>query len=83
MDELVRDAILNRKTSHEIRHLARESGEMLSLLEDGIAKAAAGRTTIQEIVRMLPRLDRPRPLEAPVTTAVVSANAVWVSAEFI
>ena len=32
----------------------------VSLLEDGIVKAAAGRTTVQEIIRMLPRLDKPR-----------------------
>ena len=62
MDEEVREAILNRKTSHEIRKLTRESSELLSLLEDGIAKAARGLTTVSEIVRMLPRMDKPRPL---------------------
>lgn len=62
MDEVVRDAILNRRTSHEIRRMAREVGDMLSLLEDGIGKAARGVTTIQEVVRTLPRLDKPRPL---------------------
>jgi len=62
VDELAREAILNRKTSHEIRRLAREESQMVSLFEDGIAKASRGETTIHEIVRMLPRLDRPRPL---------------------
>ena len=62
MDEDVRDAILNRRTSHEIRRLARQGSGQLSLLEDGIAKAARGLTTVHEIVRMLPRLDKPRPL---------------------
>ncbi|MCA9509584.1 MAG: ATPase, T2SS/T4P/T4SS family [Myxococcota bacterium] len=62
LDAAVRDAILMRQTSHQIRTISRESSGLVSLLEDGIAKAAAGRTTIAEIVRMLPRLDRPRPL---------------------
>jgi type IV pilus assembly protein PilB len=62
VDAQIRDAILNRRTAHEIRGLARDNGEMLSLLEDGIEKAARGLTTVHEIVRMLPRLDRPRDL---------------------
>jgi type IV pilus assembly protein PilB len=31
-------------------------------LEDGMVKAAAGLTTIDELLRCLPRLQRPRPL---------------------
>lgn len=62
MDETVREAILNRKTSQEIRRLARESSHVVSLFEDGIHKAAKGWTTIHEVIRMLPRLDKPRPL---------------------
>jgi type IV pilus assembly protein PilB len=62
VDSQIRDAILDRRTAHEIRQLAR-SGEMLTLLEDGIVKAARGLTTVSEIVRMLPRLDKPRPLQ--------------------
>lgn len=62
VDAQIRDAILNRRTAHEIRQLAR-NGEMLTLLEDGIVKAARGLTTVNEIVRMLPRLDKPRPLQ--------------------
>jgi type IV pilus assembly protein PilB len=62
LDAAVRDALLMRKTSHDIRTISRESSGLVSLLEDGIAKSAAGFTTIGEIVRMLPRLDKPRPL---------------------
>lgn len=62
MDQQLRDAILNRRTAYEIRALARDGGEMMSLLEDGIEKAARGLTTVKEIVRMLPRLDKARPL---------------------
>jgi type IV pilus assembly protein PilB len=32
------------------------------LMEDGLVKAAAGNTTIHEILRCLPRLQKPRPL---------------------
>jgi type IV pilus assembly protein PilB len=35
---------------------------MVTLLEDGIVKAAQGQTSFEEIIRTLPRLDRPRPL---------------------
>jgi len=63
MDPQLRDAILNRRTAYEIRTLARQTSGMLSLLEDGIEKAARGLTTVKEIVRMLPRLDKPRPLD--------------------
>lgn len=63
MDQQIRDAILNRRTAFEIRKLARESSGMLSLLEDGIVKASRGLTTISEIIRMLPRLDKLRHLD--------------------
>lgn len=62
LDEPVRDAVLNRATSHEIRRISRESSGLLSLFEDGIVKAARGITSIQEVQRMLPRLDHPRPV---------------------
>jgi len=62
LGEEIRDAILEHRTSHEIRRISRQSNGMVSLLEDGIVKAARGLTTVREIVRMLPRLDKPRPL---------------------
>lgn len=62
LDTAVRDAIIARQTSHQIRSISRESTGLVSLLEDGIGKAAAGHTTISEVVRMLPRLDSPRSL---------------------
>ena len=34
----------------------------MTLLEDGIVKAALGKTTIAEVLRNLPRLDKPRPI---------------------
>lgn len=62
LDENVRDAILNRKTSFEIRRIARDSSNLVSLFEDGVAKAADGLTTIDEVLRMLPKLADARPL---------------------
>ena len=50
LDERVRDGILNRKTSQEIRRIATESTGLATLLEDGIVKAAEGMTTIEELL---------------------------------
>jgi type IV pilus assembly protein PilB len=62
LNELVRDAILERKTSHEIRTISIKHSGLVTLLEDGLVKAAAGLTTIDEILRCLPKLINPRPL---------------------
>jgi type IV pilus assembly protein PilB len=62
LNETVRDAILNKKTSSEIRRISMESSGLVTLLEDGLAKAAQGMTTIEEVLRHLPRMGRPRPL---------------------
>jgi type IV pilus assembly protein PilB len=62
IDELVRDAILERRTSKEFRQISIESTGLLTLLEDGIVKAADGVTTLDELLRSLPRLQAPRPI---------------------
>lgn len=62
LNESVRNSILERKTSHEIRTLAIETSGLVTLLEDGIVKAAEGITSIDEVLRCLPKLTRPRPL---------------------
>ena len=62
LDEQVRSAILEQKTSHEIRDLSIESSGLITLMEDGIIKAADGTTTIGEVLRCLPKLAKPRPL---------------------
>ncbi len=62
VDELVRDAVLERRTSKELRKISIESAGLLTLLEDGIVKAADGGTTFDELLRSLPRLQTPRPL---------------------
>jgi type IV pilus assembly protein PilB len=62
LDEQVRNAIIEQKTSQDIRRISIESTGLVTLLEDGLVKAAAGLTTIDEVLRSLPRLQKPRPL---------------------
>jgi len=62
LDELVRTAILERKTSYEIRAISINHSGLITLLEDGLVKAAAGVTTVDEILRCLPIFSPPRPL---------------------
>jgi type IV pilus assembly protein PilB len=62
LNVMVKDAILQKCTSHEIRRISLETSGMVTLLEDGLAKAALGETTLAEVFRHLPRLDKPRPL---------------------
>jgi type IV pilus assembly protein PilB len=51
VNEEVRELISKRAPEHAIRNAARASG-MRTLLEDGIAKAAQGLTTLDEVVRV-------------------------------
>jgi type IV pilus assembly protein PilB len=62
LNESVRDGLLEHKTSHQIRKISIETTGLVTLLEDGIIKAANGITTIDEVLRCLPRLQKPRPL---------------------
>jgi len=62
LDEQIRSAIIGQKTSQDIRKISIESAGLITLLEDGLVKAAAGHTTIDEVLRSLPRLHKPRPL---------------------
>lgn len=62
LNDLVKEAILARKTVHEIRKLSIESSGLVTLLEDGVAKAAQGKVSLPEVLRRLPRTIRPRPL---------------------
>lgn len=62
LNEVVKDAIIARKTSHEIRRISTESTGLVTLLEDAIFKGAQGLTSWDEIIRQVPRLSRPRPV---------------------
>lgn len=62
LNDAVRSAVIEQKTSQELRRICIESAGLVTLMEDGIYKAAAGVTTIEEVFRCLPRLQKPRPL---------------------
>lgn len=61
-EEHIRDAVLQRKTTHELREISLDKAGMVSLLEDGLTKAAIGLTTVDEVLRTLPRVRKPRPV---------------------
>jgi type IV pilus assembly protein PilB len=62
LNEDIRNAIIERRTSQEIRRISIEATGLVTLMEDGLIKAAAGATTVSELLRCLPRLQKPRPL---------------------
>ena len=61
LDERVRAAILEQRTSFEIRNISITHSGLITLLEDGLVKAGSGLTTIDEILRCLPIFSPPRP----------------------
>jgi type IV pilus assembly protein PilB len=62
MNEMVKNAILNKKSSYEIRKISIETSGMVTLIEDGLVKGARGEISMKEIITDLPRLGKPRPL---------------------
>lgn len=62
MNEMVKNAILERKSSFEIRKISLETSGMVTLMEDGLLKGARGLVSLNEIIKDLPRLGKPRPL---------------------
>ncbi len=63
LNERVKDAILNNRASYDIRRLSIETSGLITLFEDGLEKASRGLTTISEVVRMLPKMEKPRSLQ--------------------
>jgi len=62
MNEMVKNAVLDRRSSYEIRRISIETSGLVTLLEDGLIKGAQGLVSLQEIIADLPRLGKPRPL---------------------
>jgi type IV pilus assembly protein PilB len=62
LDDQVKAAVMARHTAHDIRRASISGAGMITLLEDGIYKAARGRVALPEVIKRLPRLARPRPL---------------------
>lgn len=63
LNEQVKDAILQNKTSYEIRRISFETSEMITLLEDGLLRASMGMTSLKEVLKHLPRIEKPRPIQ--------------------
>lgn len=63
LNEQVREAILERRTSHEVRQISCDSTQLLSLMEDGLYKVLQGFTTIEEVYRIVPRSTSHRSVE--------------------
>ncbi len=52
MDEALDPLILNKAPVHEIEEKARELG-MISIMQDGLIKAATKQTTVEEIMKLI------------------------------
>ncbi len=53
VNDAVRDAILDRQLSTQIRAVAREKAGLISLRDDGFYKATKGLTSLEEIIRVV------------------------------
>jgi type IV pilus assembly protein PilB len=62
LNDNVKEAVLARRTVQEIRRISIETSGLITLMEDGIAKAALGKVALPEVMRRLPRTLKPRPL---------------------
>ncbi|GMW01559.1 MAG: hypothetical protein AMXMBFR84_26960 [Candidatus Hydrogenedentota bacterium] len=62
LNEDVKEAILQKKPAHTIRHICTESTGLVSMREDAVAKVVRGLTTFEEVVRHAPRTFVMRPL---------------------
>jgi type IV pilus assembly protein PilB len=69
----VRELISNRAPEHALRKAAKKAG-MRTLLEDGIAKAAEGLTTLEEVLRVVSNDEMgEQDTEQPAATVVAAA----------
>ena len=53
VNDAIRDAILDRQISTQIRIVAREKADLISMRDDGFYKATKGITSLEEIVRVV------------------------------
>ena len=53
VNDAIRDAILDRQISTQIRAIAREKAGLISMRDDGFYKASKGITSLEEIVRVV------------------------------
>ena len=55
LDDDMREAVLRRAPARELVRMARRTAQFLTMQEDALLKTASGQTTLQEIVRAVPR----------------------------
>lgn len=55
LNELVKEAILEKRTAHEIRAISMETTGLVSMREDAVSKVARGITTFDEVLSHTPR----------------------------
>ncbi len=53
LNQDIRDAIVNNKKKEEIRNLIYDSGNTISLLDDGLVKVINGLTSFEEVLRVI------------------------------
>jgi type IV pilus assembly protein PilB len=53
VNDAIREAILSHQTSTQLRLIAREQANLISMREDGFYKATQGVTTLEEIIRVV------------------------------
>lgn len=63
LSEQVKEALIARKPSFEIRRISTETTGLVTMMEEGIVRALNGETSIEEVLRVLPRLAKPRPID--------------------
>jgi type IV pilus assembly protein PilB len=59
----IRDAILQKLTMQEIRQIALDTCNLVTMQEDGMVKALKGFTTLEEVLENAPRVFHHRPLQ--------------------
>ncbi len=62
LNEFIKEAILNCRSSYELRKISIETAGLVTLMEDALSKVSLGITTLEETFRCIPRLMAPRPL---------------------
>ena len=67
LNEMVKEAIIQKKTAHEIRQISMETTGLVSMREDGVAKVVKGITTFEEVLEHTPRTFGMRPIRQVLT----------------
>lgn len=62
LNEPVKEAIILKKTAHEIREISMETTGLVSMREDAVGKVIKGVTTYEEVLKHTPRTFKMRPL---------------------